>query len=158
MSSQTSLTKLINSIQNGQRSRLLSIVVPKSKINVACSKILQDTGFIRGYRLNRVYLDKFHMEVLLKYVKGKPVINNISQVSKPSRKVYVSMSFNKKSKFKKKMSLSLKKKDNFWIFEDIDKISQFMNGLFIFSTSKGLLTHNEAYRLSVGGEVLFKVF
>ena len=157
MSIPSSLTRWINSIQNGQRARLLVVKVPKSKINVACSKILQENGYIRGYRLTRPYLDNYSMEVLLKYVKGKPVINKINQISKSSRRLYASMSLNKRSKFKKKYSLTLKKKADLWSFDNNDHISHFMNGLVIFSTSRGLLTHIEAYKNSVGGEVLFKV-
>lgn len=158
MSSSSSITKLINSIQNGQRGRLLSITVPKSKINIACCKLLQENGYIRGYRLLAKDASPFFMQVLLKYIQGKPVVNRIVQVSKPSRRVYLSMALKKESKFKKKNYLSLKKKMNFWTFDEIDRINQFMKGVMILSTSKGLLNHLEAYKISVGGEVLIHVY
>jgi len=113
MSSSSSITKLINSIQNGQRGRLLSITVPKSKMNIACCKLLQENGYIRGYRLLPKDASPFFMQVLLKYIQGKPVVNRIVQISKPSRRVYLSMALKKGSKFKKKNYLSLKKKMNF---------------------------------------------
>ena len=64
---------------------------------------------------------------------------------------------NKESDDDEDFSLTLKKKADLWSFDNNDHISHFMNGLVIFSTSRGLLTHIEAYKNSVGGEVLFKV-
>lgn len=158
MSSPSSITKLINSIQNGQKARLLSISVPKSKINIACCKLLQENGYIRGYRFLTKEVSPFFMQVLLKYIQGKPVVNNITQISKPSRRVYLSMSGKKGYRFKKKNYLSLKKKMNFWTFDEIDRINQFMRGMIILSTSKGLLNHLEAYKIGIGGEVLIHIY
>jgi len=45
-----SLTRLISHIKNGQANNILVVQVPKSKINLAFLQVLQETGYIRGYR------------------------------------------------------------------------------------------------------------
>lgn len=45
-----SLSNLFSNIQNGQRKHILVINQPRSKITEAVLKVLQENGFIRGFR------------------------------------------------------------------------------------------------------------
>lgn len=81
-----SLSNLFSSIQNGQRKRILVIQQPKSKQVQAVLKVLQENGFVRGFRLT----DELNIEILLKYKNQKPVINKITEISKSSKRVYKS--------------------------------------------------------------------
>ena len=68
----------------------------------------------------------------LKYYEGKPVIKMLDRVSKPSCRVY--------SKLKKVGS----------VFNGF--------GIYVLSTSKGVMSDAEARENNVGGEILCKVF
>jgi len=73
------------------------------------------------------------LKITLKYADAKrAVITNIKRVSKPGRRVYVSS----------------------------DKIPKTLNGygISILSTSRGVITDEEARQLNVGGEVLCQVW
>ncbi len=67
--------------------------------------------------------------IFLKYNKGLPAISNIYQVSKPKKKTYTTIS-------------SL----------DTNSLS-----LTILSTNLGIMSHYDALKLNLGGEVLVKV-
>ena len=75
---------------------------------------------------------KNNISVDLKYNKGIPVIKEITRISKPGRRVYTRA----------------------------DSIPRIQNGLgiAIMSTSKGIMTDNEARKENLGGEILCKVF
>ena len=68
----------------------------------------------------------------LKYNNGIPVIKEISRVSKPGRRVYSKA-------------------------ESIPKIQNGL-GIAIVSTSKGIMTDNDARNKKIGGEIICKVF
>ena len=73
------------------------------------------------------------LEIELKYFDGEPVIRDIRRVSKPGRRVYAS----------------------------VDTIPTVFNGLgriSILSTSKGVMSDNDARQNNVGGEVICTVF
>ena len=157
------LSNFFSHLKNSQQSRILVIEHPQSKIIMSVLNILQECGYIRGYRLvlekskpNSIADDKpfpasptgAEVEILLKYKNQKPAINQIIRVSKPSKRVYLSV---------KKLSHILTKKTyNQTPLNSGEHLSEllFMKGILILSTSKGIMTHLTAYRLNIGGEVL----
>ena len=101
--------------------------MPSSKLKVALAKVLQDEGYVDGFKV--VANDgKPTLEIGLKYYADRPVIEKIQRVSRPGLRVYKGS-------------------------EDIPKV---MNGLgvAILSTSKGLMTDRKARANGIGGEVL----
>ena len=77
--------------------------------------------------------NKKFINVVLKYDdRGRSVINELKRVSKPGRRVY----------------------------QGKDEIKKFKNGYgtIIVSTSKGVLSNDEAHKAGVGGEVLCTVW
>jgi small subunit ribosomal protein S8 len=165
------LSNFFSHLKNAQQSRILVIEHPQSKLILSLLNILQECGYIRGYRMivpnngvasvasvASLLEQSIHLnikpftfpkvEILLKYKNQKPAINKILRISKPSKRVYLSV---------KKLSHILTKKTNNQIsFSLGDKMSSllFMKGILILSTSQGIMTHLTAYRLNIGGEVL----
>ena len=94
---------------------------------MALAKVLQDEGYVDGYK---VVSDngKHTLEIGLKYYADRPVIEQIQRVSRPGLRVY----------------------------KGSQAIPQVMNGLgvAIVSTSKGLMTDRKARANGIGGEVL----
>lgn len=126
------LGDMLTRIRNGQGRRKSKIAVPASKMRGRVLDVLQHEGFIRGY--SRIDYDggKAEFEVELKYDEGVPVIQEISRVSRPGRRVY----------------------------KPVDDLPRVRNGLgiAILSTSKGVLSDHDARAQNVGGEVLCTVF
>ena len=216
------LSNFFSHIKNSQINRILVVKQPQSKIVMSVLNILQECGYIRGYRLStysaqvrnnndlvskknfvlhtlktpipntlvkfidqdvnnlnsisnksNIYIkqssqmvteadslnkstivyseiDKGRgiVEILLKYKNQKPAIKNIIQISKPSKRFYISI---------KDLSHQLTKKTYHQTqIHSNNNLSPllFMKGILILSTSKGIMTHLTAYRLNVGGEVL----
>lgn len=73
---------------------------------------------------------KNQLDIYLKYKNNKAVITEIKRLSKPGKRLYIT----NKDLYKKK------------------------NGLYIISTSIGILTDLEAKKLNVGGELICKIF
>jgi small subunit ribosomal protein S8 len=100
--------------------------VKKSKKCLAILHILENEGFIESFSVS----DEKPYEILvtLKYFNEQPVIHTIKTISRPGQRFYVDWS----SLWKMKKSL----------------------GLYILSTSKGIITDKQARQLKLGGEVL----
>ena len=119
------LWDMLTRLRNGHKARKLSILHPKSKLCSQLLDIFYKEGFILGYRVSKINSNRF--EIFLKYYKEKPVMNKITNLSKPSRRVYISV-------------------QNLW------KLNTGLS-LLILSTSKGILSDKDSRRLNVGGEV-----
>jgi small subunit ribosomal protein S8 len=154
------LSHFFSHLQNSQTARILVIHSAPSKHLFPILDILQDFGYIRGYRLlpngsssgislganyqsGLLFSSSFpKLEILLKYKNQKPAISRILSISKPSRRFYISA--NHLSRL-------------FFSPPSLFDPSPFMHGLFILSTSKGLMSHFTAHKLHIGGEVLCHV-
>ncbi|WCR58249.1 30S ribosomal protein S8 [Wolbachia endosymbiont of Ctenocephalides felis wCfeJ] len=118
-------------IRNAQLAMHKTTRVLFSKVNSSILKILKDEGYILDYQ-KEVVGNIPSFVVKLKYCERLPVISDIVRVSKPGCRCY--------SKYK--------------------DIARAYNGLgiFIISTSKGVMTDYNAHKLKVGGEILCRVF
>tara|TARA_B100001027_G_C16102402_1_gene256715 strand:+ start:60 stop:449 length:390 start_codon:yes stop_codon:yes gene_type:complete len=125
------ISDLLTRIRNGQMVRKSKIVCPASKIKVAIIKVLQKEGYIREFEVTEDEKGK-QIEISLKYFDGKPVIKEISRVSKPGMRVYSSVKT--MPSFKNNM------------------------GITILSTSKGVMTNFDAQIANIGGEILCRVY
>ncbi|XVN42712.1 MAG: 30S ribosomal protein S8 [Candidatus Rickettsia vulgarisii] len=132
MSMTDSIADMLTRIRNGQKSRMMTVLVPGSKKKAAILDVLKAEGYIAGYEIsNKGNISE--IEVSLKYsITGKPAICEISRVSKPGKRVYSA----------------------------IDKLKGYYNnmGIYILFTSKGVLSDREAHIQNVGGEIVCKVF
>ena len=126
------LGDMLTRIRNGQRAGKSVVSAPASRYRGTVLDVLQREGFIRGYNKIERGTGKADFDIELKYFEGQPVIKRIQRVSKPGRRIYSS----------------------------VTTMPRVQNGLgmAILSTSRGVMSDNEARDASVGGEVLCTVF
>jgi small subunit ribosomal protein S8 len=118
-------------IRNALRVGFKTVDAPASKLKVAVAEALKREGYIRGYFTTEKD-GKAIITVELKYVEEQPAIRRLDRVSTPGRRVYFQIA-------------------------DLPKIANGL-GVSILSTSKGVMSDNEARAANVGGEVLCQVF
>jgi small subunit ribosomal protein S8 len=129
------IADLLTRIRNATKARLRKVDVPPSQMKLAVVDIMKKTGFIKNYKLYKANAtDKTGiLRIYLKYVgKNRPVIQGLSRVSRPSRRVYTRV-------------------------EKIPKVMDGM-GIAVISTSRGILTDQAARENRVGGEVLCSIW
>ena len=132
MSMTDPIADLLTRIRNAQAVTKASVDVPYSRVKSGVLKVLKDGGFIQDYTSEMVG-GRATLRVRLKYgPEGEMVINHIQRVSKPGRRVYVGV-------------------------EDIPRPLGGL-GLAVLSTSAGVISHVEARRRRLGGEVLCEVW
>jgi small subunit ribosomal protein S8 len=117
-------------IRNGQQARKKFIVSPSSKQREAIAAVLKDEGYISEYSV-ATEGQKKTITVTLKYFEGKPVIERLQRISKPSLRLY----------------------------KGADQLPKVLGGLgvAIISTSQGLLSDRKARAAGQGGEVVCQV-
>ena len=105
--------------------------VPASSVIKSIADILKKEGYIENFK----FIDDRKqglLRVYLKYINGKPVINNLKRISKPGLRIYIK---------KDKIPFVLRGR-----------------GIAIISTSQGILTDREAREKTIGGEVIGHVW
>ncbi|MEM8579926.1 MAG: 30S ribosomal protein S8 [Pseudomonadota bacterium] len=131
MSMNDPLGDMLTRIRNAQMRGKSTVRTPASKLRAWVLDVLQDEGYIRGYE--RVEDSKHpELEISLKYYDGIPVIRELKRVSKPGRRVYVSV-------------------------KEVPSVRQGL-GVSIVSTPRGVMSDANARSANVGGEVLCTVF
>ncbi len=126
MSMSDTIADLLTRIRNGQSAEKTSVTMPFSKMKLSICKVLENEGYIDSTDVSGEA--KKELTVLLKYYEGKPVIENIKRVSKPSLR----------------------------IFKPAKEVPNVKNGLgiCIVSTSHGVMTDREAREKNYGGEII----
>jgi small subunit ribosomal protein S8 len=133
MSMTDNIADMLTRIRNAQKSKLVSMFVPHSKMKCSILDVLQEEGYISSYDLTDSTGVIKGIEVKLKYsTQGSPAIQEIKRVSKPGKRMYTAA--------------------------DAMQGHYSGMGIYILSTPKGVVSDREARRLGVGGEVICKVF
>ncbi|OHC82837.1 MAG: 30S ribosomal protein S8 [Sideroxydans sp. RIFOXYD2_FULL_59_7] len=127
MSMSDPIADMLTRIRNAQMAEKTIVAMPSSKIKAAIAKVLQDEGYVEGFKVMEND-GKPTLEIGLKYYADRPVIEKIQRVSRPGLRVYKGS-------------------------EDIPRVMNGM-GIAIVSTSKGLMTDHKARASGIGGEVL----
>ena len=91
MSMTDPLGDMLTRIRNGVARRKSSVSTPASNLRARVLDVLQAEGYIRGYSKTDFENGKSELNIELKYYEGAPVIRKIDRVSKPGRRVYVSV-------------------------------------------------------------------
>jgi small subunit ribosomal protein S8 len=73
------------------RRKKSKVSTPASRLRARVLDVLKSEGYIRGYTQVDYDNGKSELEIELKYFEGQPVIREIARVSKPGRRVYVSV-------------------------------------------------------------------
>ena len=122
------IADMLTRIRNAIMVRHDSVLIPTSRMKLAIAKILKEEGFINGYEVLR---GKPHgtIKIYLKYSdNNEPVLTGLERVSKPGLRVYVGQ-------------------------KEIPRVAGGL-GIAIISTSKGVMTGQQAWYQGIGGELL----
>ena len=124
---------MLTRIRNAVQVRHEAVEVPASRMKTSLLKLLSDEGFITSFKsIDEDSIDK-KIEVQLRYYEDKtPVIQGLKRVSKPGLRIYVGK----------------------------NEVPRYFGGIGVafMSTSKGVMTGQQARRRGVGGELLLYVW
>jgi small subunit ribosomal protein S8 len=126
------LGDLLTRIRNAQMRKKSKVSTPTSRLRAGVLDVLKTEGYIRGYTSVEHSDGRSEFEIELKYFDGAPVIREIERISKPGRRVYVSV-------------------------KALPRVNNGL-GVAILSTPKGVMADHDARDQNVGGEILCTVF
>jgi small subunit ribosomal protein S8 len=132
------ISDMLTRIRNAVSAKHARVDLPASKLKAEIARILQDEGYIQGYRIVDEAVEKDQkprqlIRLFLKYgPHGEKVISGIERISRPGRRVYLG----------------------------VDDVPPVLGGLGtnILTTSRGVMTGRAARKAGVGGEVLCNVW
>lgn len=127
------IADMLTRIRNASTAKLETVDIPCSKIKTELARILNEEGYIRNFEVRKEGPVNGIIRVYLKYSKDrKSSIEGIKRVSKPGLRIYT----------------------------EKGKIPRILGGLgtVVLSTSKGILTGNQAKEIGIGGEIICSVW
>lgn len=126
------MADMLTRIRNAQQSGIADVTMPSSTLKAAVAQVLKEEGYIEDCSVTAKDGGKADLNIVLRYHKGKPVIEEIKRMSRPGLRQY-------KAK---------------------DEIPVVRGGLgvVILSTNKGVMTDRVARANGVGGELICSVF
>ncbi|MDI9346939.1 MAG: 30S ribosomal protein S8 [Methylacidiphilales bacterium] len=126
------IAQLCTVIRNAQHAGLKSVTVPFSNVKEKIVSLLAKELYIEKFEIiDSEIVSKKSILIILKYYEGKAVIKKIRRVSKPGLRVYTT-------------------------YETMPK-SLGGVGMYLISTSRGIMTDAEAKEHKLGGELLCEV-
>jgi small subunit ribosomal protein S8 len=114
-------------LQNASMVGHSSVSLPYSSMKNAIAKILEREGY-----LSAVSKKNNALVVGLSYTAGRPAINGVKRISKPSRRMYMGV-------------------------REVKPVRR-GHGLLVLSTPAGVVSGKEAREKRVGGEALFEIW
>ena len=133
------IADMITRIRNAVTAKHTRVDMPASKLNAEIARILQDEGYIQGFRMVEEPAEREGrrprqvIRLFLKYgPHGEKVISGLERISRPGRRVYLG----------------------------VQDVPQVLGGLgtSILTTSRGVMTGRAARKAGVGGEVLCNIW
>ncbi|MEE3139210.1 MAG: 30S ribosomal protein S8 [Candidatus Neomarinimicrobiota bacterium] len=119
-------------IRNGYSSKKRWIDIPSSELKKRISLVLKEEGYIDNFVFVNKELKKEDIRIFLRYDNNVPAITTIQKISKPGKRVYVSVG-------------------------DIPRVLNGL-GISVISSSRGVVSNKVARELKVGGELLCNVW
>jgi small subunit ribosomal protein S8 len=133
------ISDMITRIRNAVTAKHTRVDMPASKLKTEIARILQDEGYIQGFRQVEEPAERDGRQprqvirLFLKYgPHGEKVISGLERISRPGRRVYLGV-------------------------EDVPTVLGGL-GTSILTTSHGVMTGRAAKKAGVGGEVLCNVW
>jgi small subunit ribosomal protein S8 len=128
------IADMLTRIRNAVTAKQTRVDMPASRLKAEIARILQDEGYIQGFKLldeNGAVVKT--LRLFLKYgPHGEKLITGVQRISRPGRRVY----FGK---------------------EDVPEVLAGL-GTSILTTSRGVMTGRAAVKAGVGGEVLCNIW
>src|SRR4029079_18051582 len=131
------IADMLSRIRNAVAAKHTRVDMPASRIKVDIARILQDEGYIQGFKT----LDETDgtsgasksLRLCLTYgPHGERLITGVERISRPGRRVYFGR-------------------------DDVPEVLAGL-GTSILTTSRGVMTGREAVKAGVGGEVLCNIW
>jgi small subunit ribosomal protein S8 len=132
------IADMLTRIRNAVVAKHTRVDMPASRLKADIARILQDEGYIQGFKLLDESPEKGGgvtktLRLFLKYgPHGERLITGVERISRPGRRVY----FGK---------------------EDVPEVLAGL-GTSILTTSRGVMTGRAAVKAGVGGEVLCNIW
>ena len=132
------IADMLTRIRNAVIAKHTRVDMPTSRIKVDIAHILQDEGYIQGFKLLDASAEKNAgpiktLRLFLKYgPHGEKLITGVQRISRPGRRVYFGR-------------------------DDVPDVLAGL-GTSILTTSRGVMTGREAVKAGVGGEVLCNIW
>jgi small subunit ribosomal protein S8 len=125
---------MLTRIRNAVTSKHTRVDVPSSRIKQDIARILQDEGYISGFKLlDDTASPVKTLRLFLKYgPHGERLITGVQRISRPGRRVYFGR-------------------------DDVPDVLAGL-GTSILTTSRGVMTGRAAVKAGVGGEVLCNIW
>jgi small subunit ribosomal protein S8 len=129
------IADMLTRIRNAVTAKHTRVDIPGSRLKAEIARILQDEGYIQGFKLlddPERPLNKT-LRLFLKYgPHGEKLITGVERISRPGRRVYFGR----------------------------DDVPEVLGGLgtSILTTSRGVMTGRAAAKAGVGGEVLCNIW
>lgn len=126
------IADLLIQIKNAGYAKRPSVTIPFSKMKFAIAELLKDKGYVGEVAKKGKTVPRFISIVLLYETSGRPKVNDVKRISKPSRRLY----------------------------EKAKNLQGYRSGygLAVLSTPKGIMTDMDAKKANVGGELLFTIW
>jgi small subunit ribosomal protein S8 len=122
------IADMLTRIRNSAMARHDSVSMPASKMKLNIAKILKQEGYITGYEVTGVGIER-QVKITLRYQeRNKPMITGLKRMSKPGLRLYVQRN-------------------------EIPRVYGGM-GIAILSTSRGVVPSYKAWKQGLGGELL----
>jgi len=121
------ISDMLVRLQNASRVGHTSVTLPFSAMKQSIAMVLKKEGYVAdaAKKNNTLTLE-------LIYKNGRPAINGVKRISKPSRRMYLGV-------------------------RDVHQVKRGV-GLLVLSTPAGILAGKEARAKRVGGEALFEIW
>jgi small subunit ribosomal protein S8 len=126
------IADLLTRIRNGGVPKHPAVKMPSSKMKESICRVLKSEKYIRGFNVSEE-APRRTLRVFLDYTReAQPAITGIQRISKPGRRVYSKAA-------------------------NMPRVLDGL-GIAIVSTSRGVMTSDEARQRRLGGEVLCHVW
>jgi small subunit ribosomal protein S8 len=127
------ISDMLTRIRNASKARKKAVDIPSSNMKREVARILKEENFIRD-TIDLPDRRQGILRIYLKYSReDEPIIRGLRRVSRPGLRKYYNI-------------------------DDIRRIVRSQVGITLISTSRGIMTSDEALRQKVGGEALFNVW
>lgn len=125
------IADMLTRIRNAIMAGHEDVLVPASRMKLSIAKTLKEERFVQDYETLRGKPETM-IRIHFRYVDSRPAVVGLERVSKPGLRVYVGR-------------------------REIPRVYGGL-GIAIVSTSKGVMTGQEAWRQHLGGELLCYVW
>jgi small subunit ribosomal protein S8 len=125
------IADMLTRIRNAIAVRKSEVVMPHSKVKQSVAELLKESGFVKDVKVTDLELGK-NLTIVISAENENARITEVVRLSRPGRRAYVGSA-------------------------EIPTVKR-GRGIVIVSTSKGMMTGDQARKQGVGGELICKIY